>query len=509
MNRSRAFLFSFLLLAVLLFLLKQCVLDESYISRNESTFRQEASYFVPPDVTFVCSFNTDKLLRDMAFDSLRMSDVYKAKIKTFYLSNPPFAKVFSDPIGSGIDLLKPSIFYLDVGTHLDEIYTASLFNIIDKASFESMLNHIGLGITRVNKHYSISTIDQKSSVAWSDNIVLFMSSTDEFDKISTLNNIFNPSARKYFDNNPKYLEHIDEYNEDAKFWLDIGSYGRNQILTTSENALPSALFKGNYCYGGIEFDHGLINISVNAELNKLTNKMASDIMLNELNDEILSQLPSLQPTFIVSANLNLNGILNLMLSDPEIRLQARNELIEYGLVLDDFTSGFTGEVSIVSYPKNPDTDKTPVLFAAKIKDRDYFNTLIRVWEDIGKIQHEGGNIYKIDQGALAILPYDMTYPDFLQRMLIKDDYVFISLSEAVINDLKTVTSINNYQQVNNDFSINNNSLAFYSTSEFDEVYDMKNLGIRKCEVHQIENRTQITIHLNNQNEQALKQLLNI
>lgn len=507
MRRNKYIIPIIILIVIILLLLKDC---SSIKERKPGELKNLSCYFVPPSATLIISLNTAAILKEINFSQLKNAPDYIQKLQGFYNQNPPFALVFADPVASGIDTSKKITFYIDVGENKEDVYSASILNIADNSKFLNTIKKAKLKIED-EKYYQVAKIDGASSVAWNKEIAFFITTDLKYKKSKILKQVFNPNAEKYFDETADYLKFIESSNKDLSFWIDLSSYANNQIHASGKpGEFNKTILQGNTIYGNIDFGVGGIDSDIHFKLNNIVSKVVQGIFNQEADRSVVKYLPEMKPAFITLLSSNIDGILNLLLQDSEKKVEARNSLVPYGLVIEDFGKALTGDVMLASYP-NDTTTKSSVLFAYKIKDKEHLYRLLKVMQDVGKIEMLDTDFYKMNTGVVPFLPLLSTYKDGLQRLVIKDQYAFVSLDSMVVEGMKarqkTTTDSLTYLLP---FNEKNNYLSIYGDRDFSALSKYSNeFSIKDYSLNY--NGEQLNVHLNlvNPGSSSLKQLLKL
>jgi hypothetical protein len=492
-------------------LLRKCGIGGQTVKRS-SDFSLDKTYkAIPPDVTFICSFNIPTILEEIEFEKLRNSEGYIDKLRLTYNENPPFTRVFSNPEGAGINTSEKAVFYLDVGTNAEEVYTAVILSLKDANVFSRLASdHAKHNKIQSKDHYSYLKINPISSVAWDDNNVMFITTDESMDQESVFDQVFNPNKEKYFDGSEKFYEFVESSTSDLAFWMDLTSYARNQIHATGKPGEFNEFFlRGVNLFGTAEFSKGSVDLVVNYDLNAILQKFIDQVFKPDYDVNILNNILPEKPSFIANVSFNISGVLNLMLRDIDAKVEARNSLIPYGLTLEDFSKAASGDALFAFYP-NADSDKTSTLFILKIEDQNHFDELISIWQQLGKIASEGNDTYVMRTGYIPFLPIESTYEDKLQRMLIKDGYMYVSLDRKVIEYIQSNSSTS-IDPAELGIDINNSSdhlLSVYGDNGFKEISAYANrFSIKDYTLNYKENSMLFHFNLQDENTSSLKQLL--
>lgn len=447
MKRSDKFKIALIGIIVILIvlLLRNCSVDSTTV--RAENFKIDQSFLsIPPEATFIAVFNTFKILQGVGFNELRSTNEYINKLKSYYNQNPPFARVFSDPKGVGIDVQKKSVFYLAVGTEADEVYTNTIFSLADLKAFEESISKSGRGNFKTTENFKHLEIDPTSSVAWNDKFASFISTNPNYDKIEIFNRCFTDSNTKYFDTNNKFFDHISNNESDFSFWGDFISYSKNQLHASGKPVeISSLLLRGNVIYGDANFNEGEIDANIRFDFNKLISVAQDKLFKDGYDTKILELTPDKFPSFFLNTSLNIEGIFSIILNDIDLKLEARNSLANFGLTLDDLTKAIEGGMLITAYP-SLETGKSSTIFGVKIKEYEHFQVLLDVWQVLNIITLEDTNLYRINKGTVPFFPIRATYPDLLQRLLINGDYAYVSLDKEVIDHIYSDTKSIEFSQ---------------------------------------------------------------
>lgn len=499
-------------LFIIILLLRNCGTDGQVVNRS-SDFNLDKTYkAIPPDVTFICSFNIPTILEEIEFEKLRKSEAYIDKLRLTYNENPPFTRVFSNPEGAGINTSEKAVFYLDVGTNAEEVYTAVILSLKDANVFSRLASdHAKHNKIQSKDNYSHLKINPIASVAWNEDNVMFITTDESFDQVAVFDQVFNPKKEKYFDGSKGFYEFVESSTSDLAFWLDLTSYAKNQIHTTGKpGEISNALLRGNTLYGDVTFKNGEIDSNIFYKLNSLLSTALGGFFKEDYDRSIVDYIPNRIPSFMANFSFDIDGILKFLLRDVDRKVEARNSLIPYGLLLEDFGKALSGDVLFASFP-NKGINKSSTLFGLKINDPSHFYNILQVMQDMGQIELVETGLYIMNTGFVAFLPILSTYSDELQRMVLIDDYAFVSLDETIIDALRE----RRFNPTNAEsflLPLNNkaNYISAFGNNEFSQLADYTNqFSIKDYSMNY--NGKKLTVHLNlkNKNKSSLKQLLSL
>jgi len=509
-NRIKFWISIVIILAILL-LLKTCNNGIKIVNRAPGEFKKESAFLVPPDATFILSFNLKNILPEIGFDQLKTSQPYLAKLSASYATNPVFTNVFRDPEKCGINTNKKALFYIDVGDSDEETYSASVLCLSDVAKLVVNIKASGPNKVIKEKHYEYTLLGNNNAMAWNTDFVMFVTTNPELDVQSLFEEVFTIEAEKFFDKFPDYINFFDKSVADGCFWVDMTSYARNQIHATGKpGEFNQQLLKGNVIFGDVNFETGYFETDIQFKLNSLLAEGLKGFFKNDKDRTITQYIPLDNPSFVANLSLNIDGLFSFLLKDTDRKVEARNSLAEYGLLVEDFGKALTGDVLLAGFP-NDTTSKSSVLFGLKIKDSEYFFKLLKVMEDVGQIEMIENNLYKMNQGVVPFYPLLATYEDKLQRLMIKDGYAFVSLDRKIVDALKTHSIKGNevppYLLPLND---QYNYLSFYGNELFSETnqYSGK-YSVRDYSVNYNGTILKLKCNLMNNQVSSLKQLLQL
>ena len=509
MKRSNAFRIAVISIIVLLIilLLRNCSGDST--TERAENFKIDQSYLsIPPEATFIAVFNTPEIMDDVGFEELRKTNSYLQNLQASYKQNPPFARVFNDPEGVGIDVQKKSVFYLSVGTEADEVYTNTIFALADLSAFEIAISKSGKGKFKQNENFKHLVIDSNSSVAWNDKFASFVSTISSYDKIKIFNRCFIDSNTKYFDYNNKFYDHIFNNKSDFSFWGDFTSYSKNQLHASGKpGEINSFLLRGNVIYGDANFNEGEIDANIRFDFNKLISLAQDKLFKDGYDTKILELTPDKFPSFLLNTSLNIDGLFSIILNDIDLKLEARNSLANFGLTLDDLSKAIEGDMLFTAYPSE-EPGKSSTIFGVKIKDHVHFKVLLDVWQGLNSITLEDTDLYRINKGSVPFFPIRATYPDKLQRLLIKGDYAYVSLDKKVIDYIYSDTkSIEFDQRLLLDKNEKEILLSGYIDSRIEEVNKItKDFNIKEVKFNYENENLELNFKFQNSKTNALKQI---
>lgn len=509
-NRLKLWLAVAIIILVIL-LIKTCNSGIKLINRAPGSFKKESAFLVPPDATFILSFNLKNILPEIDFAQLKTTQPYINKLSQTYASNPVFTNVFRDPVQCGINTDKKALFYIDVGEDDEETYSASVLCLNDVAKLITNIKASGTNKIIKEKDYEYAVLGNNNSMAWNTDFVMFVTTNPELDIKTIFDQVFIINAEKYFDKSPEYINSFNNSTADGSFWLDMTSYARNQLHATGKpGELPEMLLKGNVIHGDLNFETGYFKTDIKFKLNNILSEGLSGFFKNDKDRTITQYIPLENPSFVANLSLNIDGIFSFLLKDPENKIEARNSLVEYGLLVEDFGKALTGDVLLAGFP-NDTTTKSSVLFGLKIKNIDYFFKLLKVMEDVGQIETVENNLYKMNKGVVPFFPLLATYEDNLQRLIIKDNYVFMSLDRRIVDAIKSTAILNNeVPQYLLPMNEPYNYFSFYGNESFGETNSYSDkFSIRDYSINYNGSSLEIKCNLKNHNVSSLKQILQL
>ena len=512
-NRRKAIWLLPVVLITVFFLLRSCGIYPKKFNRHSGEFDPtSAGSYVPLDATAIAAFDLSQIFEDIEFNELSRSQAYLQKLQTYYQQSPIFTRIFQNPESAGINTADKAIFYLDVGNAKVETYTASVLSIKDKNLFSKMVSENWKGKISGEKWYKRINFKPTSLLAFNDHIAVFISTNQGFDPEKILEQVFKESEEKYFDKHEDFLAKYKAFKTDAAFWVDFDSYSRNQLHATGEEGeFKDYQLKGNYVYGEANFLSGKMEIEIHPSFNTLLENITKSIFATKnQNSPFAAFLPADRaPSFTGQFSLNFNGILNLLLKSPELKVQARDSMAAYGLMLEDFDNAFTGNSFMAAYP-NDTTTKSSVVIGFELKDKNEFFKIIDIMQDLGKIYPERGGVYQmVNGGTIPFLPIYGNYPDMKQRMIIKGNAVYFSLDKDIVSAIELATG--NDQNLNLYNALDGaQHFAVKGTEKFDRLkaYSEK-FNVKEYQLSYKEGVLHLDLYLINQEKSSLKQVLNI
>ena len=481
----------------------------SNFTRTSGLFQpNNTACYINEDATFILGVNLANVLDEISFFELVKTPIFKEKLQQSYRDNFLFSKLVEDPIRAGVNPKGKAIFVLDVGKNDKEIYTASYLPIVSSENFKSFISRNWKAAIDAKAAFTYIKINEGSSLAWNEEIAVFITSNHTFDKDRMLAKVFNEQKKKYFDEQSQFLEEFNQFTSDFYFWVDMASYGRNQLHASGKSGeINKRFLEGNFLSGNIDFGTGIVDADINTTINPIIDKFVKSLFHQNSKTTIFKYLPdNRQKSFQAGLSLNFNGILSLLLTTKDLKLQARDSMAAYGLILDDFDQALTGNASFVAYP-NDTTYKHSIAFGLELKDRAHFFKIIDVMQDLGKIIPEEGGTYKMVGGAyIPFFPIYFSYPDFKQRMIIKGDMVFFSADKFMIEYLRSSDGqekLPSKEMEGANFSFN----GFEKPEKLKKYLD--DFSVKNYEVTYKENKIKIHLDLDNTQKSALKQVLKL
>jgi hypothetical protein len=492
--------------------LKKCTFDNNDIKRSKDYVVKQSFELVPLNATFIFSINTPAIFKKIDFNNLHKTTSYINRLKPYYPQNKPFANVFANPEGCGIDVNKKIVFFVDVGNSTEEIYSASILPLKNSTYFRNMTEKELNKSSNQEKYYKYLDIDNRSLVAWNKDFVIFMTSEEEFDKHKILNNCFNKSHKKYFDSNPDFSHIFNKTNKDLYFWFDMTSYANNQIfpLAQSRKPMDTKYLNDVTYYGNIDFLIGEIEIDLKAKWNKYLDSSIKDILEFNIDTTIMTSIPmDRKISFISQISLNISNLQNMLLSDIKSKLAARNALRKYGLIIEDINDVLSGDVGLISYPDSTN-NKSSVLLIFSIKNKKKLQNLLKVGTDMKYLEKTDSQTYILPRQQIPFYPINVTYSDHKLRLYLKNEKMYICGDKSIINYIKSNNFINTIPSyINIKDYIKNGILSIYGTNKISKIqgYTSK-FNVESFKI-QYNDSLKISVYSNNKNISSLKQLLSI
>ena len=193
-----------------------------------------------------------------------------------------------------------------------------------------------------------------------------------------------------------------------------------------------------------------------------------------------------------------------------MKVEARNSLASYGLTLDDLTKALDGDMLITGYPSE-EKGKSSTVFAVKIKDHEHFDLLLQVWQDLGEIELEESNLYRINKGVPPLFPIAATYSDVMQRLYIKGDYAYVSLDNTMIEHIASGEMSKEFTK-NLLIDKNEDDILFsgYIDSRIDEVNKItKEYAIREVKFNYENKSLSLNFQFENSEVNPLRQIFHL
>jgi len=510
MKKYRIWLLLLVALIIVLYI-RSCAGGHDLASRPHDLNITKSYLRVPTDAAVVIAADIGQIMTEVDYPTLRTSPLFQEQLGRSYQDNPPFTYVFSDPMGTGVDVAGKASFYICLGEEEGDIYSNTIIPLADVSKFDAAMERIGLKDIQTHHTVKYATISPNTYVAWDDKSACFYSTKDGYDTDQLLTSVFSVDKPKYFDTDERYLEHMTGTDDEVLYWIDLDKYKKNPIIHTKElNALDLKILGGNIVYGAAKFGTGTVDFDVSFYFNKLVGPAVRDILQGGVTTAMSNYLPAEQPSFLSSLSLNIDGILKHLLSDADIRLEARNSLIDYGLTLDDFSKAFSGQLLFAAFPADV-ADKGSAIFAAEISDHLRFESIMKVLTDLSKIEKINDNLYRSSLGVIPFFPLYATYDDQKQRILIKDNYMFVSLDKRLIDEAENTATTPDYMsQYLSERPPSSLQLSAFATARYDQVkqasekYSIKDFNIAY-------GNQQLTLHFNlrDANRPALQQIVGL
>ena len=241
-------------------------------------------------------------------------------------------------------------------------------------------------------------------------------------------------------------------------------------------------------------------------LNQHIQSYVENLFKNKSEYDILDKMPKGNPSFLGQLSIDIDGMFGMLLSTPELKLQARNDLTEYGLMIEDFGKAFTGDVILGSF-KNENAQHNSILFGLEINELAHFDQILEVMYQLDKIEQEKVNLYRMNTSFIPFLPFHVTYQDSFQRMLIKEGHMFVSLDKNLINSIQNQEFISLSHLVNTD---KNNVISAYGSKDFDQLKNYtEQFAIQDYQVAYDSKSLKLSLNLADKNTSSIKQLLDL
>ncbi len=488
-------------------MIKKCNNDAFSTKRSKNYIAKETYELIPYNAIFIFSLNTPAILKEIDFDKLHKTKEYIDKLRPFYPQNKPFTNVFANPEACGININKNLIFYIDAGKSKEEIYSATILPLYNSRYFKKMVEKELNEISIKKDNYNYLNIDDRSLVAWNNNFTFFMTSEPEFDKLKVLNTCFDKNSKKYFDKNSDFEKFIKKSNHDIYYWFDMDSYSKNQIFPIAQNRKPmdKKYLEDILYYGNIDFKTGEIDIDIYAKWNNYIKEHFSNIIDENIESNLLKNVPlDREISFFSTFSLNFLTIQKYIFSDVKSKLALRKSLSKYGLMIEDINNVFSGDLAFISFP-NENSSKSSTLVVLKIKDEEKFYNLIKVGTDMKNLVKSDDNTYILPRPSIPFYPINVTYEDGKLRMVVKNDNIYISGDENIINFIKSGQE----PSKNNNFNTIKSYVYVYGGNNFPKVDKYANKFNLESFEFSFNNSLKIKLIPLNKNKSSLKQILSI
>jgi len=395
-----------LIIVLVVLLLKKCNSNNGNINRAKDYLVNKSFELVPKNATFIFSINIPTIFKKINFKKLRESSAYIDKLRPYHMQNKPFASVFANPEGCGVDIGKKMIFYIDVGNSKEEIYSASILPLKNSDFFKKMTEKELKKTAEERKFYKYLEIDERSLVAWNNDFAIFITSEESFHQFKILDLCFNKNTSKYFDSNPDFTDYFSHNNKDLVFWFNMSSYAKNQIfpLAQDRKTMDVKYLNDVIYYGNVDFLKGEIEIDLKAKWNKYLRNSIENIFDFTADSTVISNIPvDRKISFISQVSLNLTSLQNMILSDIKSKIKVRNALRKYGLLIEDISDVLSGDIGLISYPDST-INKSSILLIFSVKDSKKLKNLLKVGMDMKYLEKVDEQTYST-KGTDSFLPY--------------------------------------------------------------------------------------------------------
>lgn len=417
--------------------------------------------YIPEDAATVIGINTKQLTKDVAWNVLKDSELFKKMKGRSKDSTDGFQ--FDK---SGIDITNTSYFYVRPDARYGSKYRAgtqvvALIPLKSKADWEAEMK-------RVNPNKEIKDVDGRrqmqldgsATAIWKDDILVITSksyklSDDQFADV--IKEIFD--VKKSLSGNKKFKALMAE-NNDISVFVNYEIFG-NQMMDNDVTgagavlkglAMSDKLFKGAVATAGINFEDGEIVANALYYPSDEMKDISKD-MYQKADPAFLNMLPKENTNAVTAMNFAPEAMLK-MIDKLGVKGLLNLELGKQGLTVDDILNSFTGDVvaSVNNFrsvekpnpyaayytdePAPPYYDyEMDFVFAMKLKDKTTLQKLIALGK--GVIDSLDATTYMVKQGGDTVC------------IKLNDEYLVVS------NKMSTVSAF-----INGDYKSGNKSDGF-------------------------------------------------
>ncbi|HMQ48021.1 MAG TPA: DUF4836 family protein [Saprospiraceae bacterium] len=497
----------FLLYLLLGLLLASCQSDTKLSSENEALSQ------VSGQATMVNVLNLSKLMEKADWESLKNTEGFRNLLEEAHNNNPVLEKILLNPAASGLDLEKNAFIALDQNEQ-DDPLMAFTFAVKDVALLEALLREANFTVNPASQEiYSYAQPGKKSAIAWNDEVLIIgaVENGDAQERLKT----YTESLKKQSAAQIKSLRKaLNKGDHDIVQWISAdmllqegGATELSKFLGFSEADL-----KENGFIHYLTFEEGLVKSEASFELSKKIKNDLSILFNKKAKTDFSKLVPAQQPAIAGTASLNLNGV-NQLLIEKYSQGFAEQALQSFNLSTDQLLKALDGEMFFGLYPEGDQPQNTGTLLAMTLKDK---SALKNVFEQ----EATRGNVEKIGDGRYQLFEFSRNAPkdslngesesfSVVGQILFKNNVVYVSSKADLLDQIAN-------GQVGFKNSGQRNFQALTAGQLFALMGDLQALKVLSGFKSNLVDGFNLSgnleeaaaeIHLNNQNQNSLKSLL--
>ena len=317
-----------------------------------------------------------------------------------------------------VDIMNPESSFMGV-----------IASLSDKAAFKQLLTSDGNHDIKSAEGYEYVTTNQKTIVAWNDDIAVMGTSQGYgADLKAGVESILNTTKETSIASNED-LKKCFSKKADITSWFcsnKMADAAKGKMGMAGFIITPAMLTE-NYAHSYFNFEKGAIVTESNYDLNEKLSDEFRHVFKDKVQTNFSDYVPSDDLIFAFTGALDMKGI-NMILTNKSMTGMVDISLKEYGLTTEDLAKTIDGDFLVTSHAKTG-SENPNMLVAMKINDMDGFQKIIDLGKDYEMIEDAGDGLYKM-AGLMGIA-------DDMPMFYVTDGMLFIGDASTTIPSLQS------------------------------------------------------------------------
>lgn len=398
--------------------------------KDDNSLTEDAIVNIPANSSSVSAVNVKKLMDKADFESMQKMSFYQDFVKDASQENPGIEAMLKDPYASGVNLDANIYLVQDVDIiNPESTFMGVVASLSDKAAFKNLLTSNGKPEIQSAEGYEYFTTNQKTIVAWNDDIAV-MGTSQGFgvDLKAGVESIFNTTKETSIVNNED-LKKCFSKEADITSWFcsnKMAEAAKGKMGMAGFIITPAMLTE-NYAHSYLNFEKGAIVSESNYDLNEKLSDEFRHVFKDKVKTNFSKYVPADDLIFAFTGALDMKGI-NLILTNKSMTGMADMSMKEYGLTTEDLAKTIDGDFLVTSHAASV-SENPNMLVAIKINDMDGFQKIIDLGRDYEMIEDAGDDLYKM-AGLMGAA-------DDLPMFYVTDGMLFIGDAKSTIPALQS------------------------------------------------------------------------